>query len=155
MIEQLRPLSGQYNKHIVPVMRLLGKLRNEPINYINSKEINDFFKEYRITFSDILYLVEHEVLALHTELDSKGDTIYMLSYVDDSQDEFYDMNVLENAKTFLKDADKETYVLYNLFEILVSHYPVKEIPYVIDLLQYERVIKKVYVNAKAGQEYIA
>lgn len=153
MIEQLRPLSGQYNKHIVPVMRLLSKLRNEPKNYISSKQINEYLAEYRITFNDILYLVEHDILAMHTELDSKGETIYMLSYIDDTQDEFYDMNVLENAKTFLK-GKVDTFLLYVLFEILVAHYEVKEIPYVIDLLQYEGVIRKVYVNALAGQEYI-
>lgn len=153
MIEQLRPLSGQYNKHIVPVMRLLSKLRNEPKNYMSSKEVEEYFKEYRITFSDILYLVEHDVLNLHSELNSKGETVYMIYYRDDSQDEFYDMNVLENAKTFLKDK-VDTFLLYPLFEILVKHYPVKEIPYVIDLLQYEGVIKRVYINQLAGQEYI-
>lgn len=154
MIEQLRPLKGQYNYHIIPVLRLISKFRNEPKNYMTSRDINVFLSEYNINSFDLFYLVEHEILQMHTETGELGEAVYVFSYTESDQDELYDLNVIENVKTILKDFIGTSPELYPLASVLLKHYETAEVPYIIDLLQYEGVIKKVFISKSTSQEYI-
>jgi hypothetical protein len=140
-IEELRPLQGGYNKDIVPVIKLLQAIYESRYKELPYKEVKELLGAYGTTLQQLDYLEAHRVIKV-SYVSTEVRIPLFVSMENKVYDESFDFNLLENSKTIFKNLEPPVF-LYELAKLLIMRYEVEDLPYIIDVLEFENIVETV------------